>query len=108
MFSAILTAAILAIATPILTALIAVSVNKINQRQANKDLLAAPFVHVHAHYEKIMIEGSDSPLVGKCSVVKLEPGRVEIQVDGSPERISFTSVEFKKLHPFYLGYKLEE
>lgn len=80
-------------------------VNSINdQREKEKnlaDLQAHPYVYVGAVYERILSEDGTSVVAPRCKLIKLEEGRVTVQLEQGNFLMNWSGGEWKRLHPVY-------
>ena len=77
-------------------------ITPLKQKEAKKRFDAEPRVYLGATYKAICRTGTDTPIVGRCRVVSLETGRIELELlDGEYKGcfLPMTLVEFEAFYP---------
>ena len=77
-------------------------IEQVKANAARKRFDAEPRVHIGATYRKICRLGTDTPIIGRCQVVSLATGRIELLMLDDPDAgclLPMTLREFEGLYP---------
>ena len=97
---------LLAFVSPLIGFLAGRYIKEGERARAEARLKKEPNFYIGARIKAIYREGVAEPLMCDCEITDFRRGRVELTNHDKFSKISFTGLEFEKLHPIYAtGYK---